>query len=72
MMREVIRSGTGQAAQRLNRDDAAGKTGTTNNYFDAWFSGYSSDIVATVWVGFDRQRISVRESQAHGLPCLSG
>ncbi len=54
MMREVIRSGTGQAAQRLNRDDAAGKTGTTNNYFDAWFTGYSADIVATVWVGFDR------------------
>ena len=54
MMREVIRSGTGQAAQRLNRDDAAGKTGTTNNYFDAWFTGYSTDIVATVWVGFDR------------------
>ena len=54
MMREVIRSGTGQAAQKLNRDDAAGKTGTTNNYFDAWFTGYSTDIVATVWVGFDR------------------
>ena len=54
MMREVIRSGTGRAAQRLNRDDAAGKTGTTNNYFDAWFTGYSTDIVATVWVGFDR------------------
>ena len=54
MMREVIRSGTGQAAQRLSRDDTAGKTGTTNNYFDAWFTGYSSNVVATVWVGFDR------------------
>ena len=56
MMREVIRSGTGRAARSLHRDDLAGKTGTTNNYFDAWFTGYSSNIVATVWVGFDRPK----------------
>ncbi|HCK77128.1 MAG TPA: peptidase [Gammaproteobacteria bacterium] len=56
MMREVIRSGTGRAAASLDRDDLAGKTGTTNNYFDAWFTGYSSDVVATVWVGFDRPK----------------
>ncbi|HCX86631.1 MAG TPA: peptidase [Gammaproteobacteria bacterium] len=56
MMREVIRSGTGRAARTLLRDDIAGKTGTTNNYFDAWFTGYSSNIVTTVWVGFDHPR----------------
>ena len=56
MMREVIRSGTGRAARSLHRDDLAGKTGTTNNYFDAWFTGYSSNIVATVWVGFDQPK----------------
>jgi len=56
MMREVIRSGTGRSARTLLRDDIAGKTGTTNNYFDAWFTGYSSNIVTTVWVGFDRPR----------------
>ena len=56
MMREVIRSGTGRGARTLLRDDIAGKTGTTNNYFDAWFTGYSSNIVTTVWVGFDRPR----------------
>ena len=56
MMREVIRSGTGRAAGSLQRDDLAGKTGTTNNYFDAWFTGYSSNIVATVWVGFDQPK----------------
>jgi len=56
MMREVIRSGTGRGARTLLRDDIAGKTGTTNNYFDAWFTGYSSNIVTTVWVGFDRPK----------------
>lgn len=49
----VIQEGTGKEARILKRNDLSGKTGTTNNKVDAWFSGYNSDIVATVWVGFD-------------------
>ncbi|HYM47910.1 MAG TPA: penicillin-binding transpeptidase domain-containing protein, partial [Burkholderiaceae bacterium] len=54
MMRDVIREGTGRAAMALNRNDLAGKTGTTNEYRDAWFVGYNSDLVATAWIGFDQ------------------
>jgi penicillin-binding protein 1A len=54
MMRDVIREGTGRAAMSLNRKDLAGKTGTTNEYRDAWFVGYNSDLVTTSWVGIDQ------------------
>ena len=54
MMRDVIRFGTGRKALALGRNDLAGKTGTTNDQKDAWFSGYNPDIVTTVWLGFDR------------------
>ena len=53
IMRDVIRFGTGRKALELKRNDLAGKTGTTNDQRDAWFSGYNKDIVTTVWVGFD-------------------
>lgn len=53
MMQDVIRRGTGKKAMELGRNDLAGKTGTTNDQRDAWFSGYNSDLVTTVWVGFD-------------------
>ncbi|MFT2112429.1 penicillin-binding protein 1A [Marinomonas sp. 2405UD68-3] len=53
MMRDVIRYGTGRRAKVLKRDDIAGKTGTTNDGRDAWFSGFNGDIVTTVWSGFD-------------------
>ncbi len=56
MMADVIRRGTGVRARALNRDDVAGKTGTTNDHHDAWFSGFNGDIVTTVWVGFDQAR----------------
>ena len=56
MMADVIRRGTGVAARALNRDDLAGKTGTTNEFHDAWFSGFNGDLVATVWTGFDQDR----------------
>lgn len=56
MLREVIRSGTGQRATQLDRDDIAGKTGTTNDFHDAWFSGYGDHLVATAWLGFDQAR----------------
>lgn len=53
MMKEVIRSGTARSAQKLNRSDLAGKTGTTNDYVDAWFSGFNKEVATTVWIGFD-------------------
>ncbi len=53
MMRDVIRRGTGRGAMVLKRDDLAGKTGTTNDHRDAWFSGFDVKLVATAWVGFD-------------------
>ncbi len=56
MMADVIRHGTGMKALVLGRDDIAGKTGTTNEAHDAWFSGFNADIVTTVWTGFDQDR----------------
>jgi penicillin-binding protein 1A len=53
MLKDVILRGTGVKAKILNRTDLAGKTGTTNGPRDAWFSGYSPDLVTTAWVGFD-------------------
>ncbi|HEV7611371.1 MAG TPA: penicillin-binding protein 1A [Steroidobacteraceae bacterium] len=56
MMRDVIRRGTGVRARSLNRDDIAGKTGTTSDFHDAWFNGFNGDLVTTVWTGFDQDR----------------
>jgi penicillin-binding protein 1A len=57
MMADVIKRGTGiRAGLELKRDDIAGKTGTTNLAVDTWFNGFSRNIVATVWVGFDQER----------------
>ena len=57
MLRDVVRRGTGVRAYReLGRTDLRGKTGTTNERRDAWFSGFNGDIVATAWVGFDQER----------------
>jgi penicillin-binding protein 1A len=52
MMEDVVRHGTGWRAKSLGRP-VAGKTGTSNDYKDAWFVGYTPDLVASVWVGFD-------------------
>ncbi|MBC3413579.1 penicillin-binding protein 1A [Pseudomonas sp. SWRI107] len=54
MLQDVIKRGTGRRAMALGRNDLAGKTGTTNESKDAWFSGYNADYVTTVWVGFDQ------------------
>jgi 1A family penicillin-binding protein len=55
MLRDVVDRGTGAGARALGvYFPAAGKTGTTNEYRDAWFVGFSSEIVAGVWVGFDQ------------------
>ena len=53
MMMDVVRRGTGVRAMELGRKDLAGKTGTTNEQRDAWFSGYNDYFVTSVWVGFD-------------------
>ena len=53
MLQDVIQYGTATSAKVLERIDIAGKTGTTNNQFDAWFVGYNPDVVTSVWVGFD-------------------
>lgn len=52
LMRSVVEEGTAMAVRELNRP-AAGKTGTASEYRDAWFAGYTADLVATAWVGFD-------------------
>jgi penicillin-binding protein 1A len=56
MMADVIKRGTGRRALALNRTDIAGKTGTTNEAKDTWFNGFTRNLVATVWVGFDQER----------------
>lgn len=56
MMRDVVRRGTGRAALALERDDIGGKTGSTNDYRDAWFVGFGGNLVTAVWVGRDDNR----------------
>jgi penicillin-binding protein 1A len=53
MMRDVVKRGTATAARVLNREDVGGKTGSTNDHRDAWFSGFGGPFVTTVWVGRD-------------------
>ena len=54
ILQDVIERGTGTKAKSLRRTDLAGKTGTTNDQVDAWFSGYNGNIATSVWVGFDQ------------------
>jgi penicillin-binding protein 1A len=54
MLQDVIKRGTGRRALALGRNDLAGKTGTTNESKDSWFSGYNADYITTVWAGFDQ------------------
>ncbi|MCD7097618.1 penicillin-binding protein 1A [Stenotrophomonas sp. MMGLT7] len=53
MMRDVVQRGTGAQARTLGREDVGGKTGSTNDHRDAWFSGFGGPYVTTVWVGRD-------------------
>jgi penicillin-binding protein 1A len=55
MLEGVVQNGTGRTVKALNRP-VAGKTGTTNDQHDAWFMGYTPDLLAGVWVGYDDQR----------------
>jgi penicillin-binding protein 1A len=57
MLKDVVRRGTAtRAAQVLKRGDLAGKTGTTNDYVDAWFCGYQPTMVGVAWIGFDQPK----------------
>ena len=57
MMEDVVNYGTGGGVRRYFQYPAAGKTGTTQNYSDAWFVGYTPELVAGCWVGFDDHRV---------------
>ncbi len=63
MMQAVIQQGTGGAARSLGRIDLAGKTGTSQNFHDAWFDGFSPDLVAITWMGYNNQRNLYRGEQ---------
>ncbi len=69
MLEEVIQFGTGIQAKALGRP-AAGKTGTTQDYTDAWFVGYTPQITAGVWVGFDDKQISLGKKETGARAAL--
>jgi penicillin-binding protein 1A len=56
MLQDVTRYGTAARAARLGRDDIAGKTGTTNEFVDAWFCGFQPTLVGIAWAGFDQPK----------------
>ncbi|MBA3902503.1 MAG: penicillin-binding protein [Rhodocyclaceae bacterium] len=56
MMHDVVRRGTATRALQLKRGDLAGKTGTTNDFIDAWFCGYQPTLVGIAWIGFDQPK----------------
>ncbi|MBN4075257.1 MAG: peptidase [SAR86 cluster bacterium] len=65
MLRSVITNGSGRRINReIGRSDLAGKTGTTNDNFDLWFSGFNGDMVTTVYIGFDSPQTLGRDEQA--------
>jgi penicillin-binding protein 1A len=68
LLRGVVLHGTAAAARRLNHP-VAGKTGTTNNYTDAWFIGFSPSITCGVWMGYDEKR-PLGENETGGVAAL--
>ena len=63
ILRDVVKKGTARRARVLGRKDLAGKTGTTNDQRDAWFNGFTPELVATTWVGFDQVKsLGARET----------
>jgi penicillin-binding protein 1A len=69
MLEEVIQFGTGIQAKALGRP-AAGKTGTTQDYTDAWFVGFTPQITSGVWVGFDDKQISLGKKETGARAAL--
>jgi penicillin-binding protein 1A len=74
IMRDVVRMGTAARAMRLGRGDLAGKTGTTNDFIDAWFCGFNPTLVAVAWIGFDQPQTLGRNETggAAALPIWMG
>ncbi len=74
MMQDVVRVGTAARAAALGRKDLAGKTGTTNDYVDAWFAGYHQELVGVSWIGFDQpKKLGTNETGAlAALPIWMG
>lgn len=69
MLEEVVQFGTGIEAKALKRP-AAGKTGTTQDYTDAWFVGFTPQVTAGVWVGFDDKQISLGKKETGARAAL--
>src|SRR5271170_5376265 len=69
MLEEVVQFGTGMGARALNRP-AAGKTGTTQDYTDAWFIGFTPQITSGVWVGYDDKQISLGKKETGAKAAL--
>jgi len=72
MMQDVINRGTGYPIRRDYNfhQPTGGKTGTTNNFTDAWFVGYTPDIVAGIWVGLDDPKQTLGPRMAGGMVAL--
>jgi penicillin-binding protein 1A len=66
MLQDVVNYGTGAGARRYFQYPCAGKTGTTQNFSDAWFIGYTPTLAAGVWVGFDDHRIKFTSAYGQG------
>jgi penicillin-binding protein 1A len=66
MLQDVTRYGTAARAGQLGRGDIAGKTGTTNDFVDAWFAGYQATMTGVAWIGFDQpHRLGGNETGGH-------
>jgi membrane peptidoglycan carboxypeptidase len=70
ILEDVVREGTGTRAQIPGRE-VAGKTGTTDDYGDAWFVGYTPELVVAVWVGYP-DALRPMETEFHGEPVAGG
>lgn len=69
LLRSVVEEGTGRGAKALNKP-VAGKTGTTNNYVDAWFVGFTPSITTGVWVGYDNAAASLGDRETGARAAL--
>ncbi len=69
MLQDVVERGTGTAARALGRP-AGGKTGTTNDFTDAWFIGFTPEITAGVWVGYDDKSVSLGKPETGAVAAL--
>jgi penicillin-binding protein 1A len=69
MLEDVIERGTGTPARSLGRP-AGGKTGTTNDFTDAWFIGFTPEITAGVWVGYDDKSVSLGKPETGAVAAL--